>query len=155
LAAVAACLAASGGAASAQQFARPEAKALYDQMKGPCAEGSKTKACGVLVYVPEDCSKEKDPHTRQVYRTYDDGTVRYQTGGTQIARQKPGMLFSGMQIFGENGKPTAYIGPPVFVSWGDYQGGKKTLPVCGKDARINANDFELDRAVENFLKNDP
>jgi hypothetical protein len=145
------------GPVSAQQgnlVRREAAQELFDQLKGPCADGSKSKACGVLVYSPADCSQEDDPHTRQIYRAYDDGSVRFQNGVAGVARQRPGALLVGVQIFDRKGETTRYV-DPQFLSWEAYQAGKKSMPVCGKDARIGVKDFEIPDAVERFLKANP
>lgn len=145
------------GPTSAQQgnfVSREAAQALFDQIKGPCTAGSKSKACGVLVYSPQDCAKEGDPHTRQVYSAYDDGSVRFQTGPAGVGRQRPGALLVGVQVFDRKGETTRYI-EPQFLSWEAYQAGHKTMQVCGKNARIGVKDFEIPNAVERFLKANP
>ena len=133
---------------------REAALALFDQLKGPCAAGSKSKACGVLVYSPMDCAQEDDPHTRQVYNAYADGSVRFQTGAAGVGRQRPGALLVGVQIFDRRGETTRYV-DPQFVSWEAYQAGQKTMKICGKDARLSVKDFEIPGAVERFLKANP
>jgi hypothetical protein len=154
----AACLAVAASAAAQQgqgvMVSREEAQALLEKIKGPCAAGpTKNKACGVMVYVPEDCAKEKDPHARKIYNVYDDGTVRFEAG-TQVMRQRPGALLAGMGIFNKKGETTRYINP-TFLSWEAYQAGQKTIPSCGKDGRITVKDFEIPKAVEAFLKANP
>jgi hypothetical protein len=81
----AAWLSAAGLAfAQGTPVSRQEAQALFEQIKPACAAGPiNKKACGVMVYSPEDCTQEKDPHVRIIYNTYEDGTVRFQTG-TQV-----------------------------------------------------------------------
>jgi len=151
----AACLSAAGVAfAQATPITREAAQALFDQIKPACAGGPiNKKACGVMVYSPEDCTKEKDPHTRIIYNTYDDGTVRFQTG-TQVQRNRPGQLLAGVGVFNAKGETTRYANP-VFLSWQAYQGGQKTMKVCDRDARITVKDFEITAAVEKFLKANP
>jgi hypothetical protein len=149
------------GPAAAQQ-GRPitredvaAAQALFDQINVACAAGSKNKACGVLAYSPEDCAaKRTDVHTRQIYNSYDDRTVRFQAGGTQVVRRPPMALLAPLGIIGKDGKPTSYTSPQ-FVSWDDYQGGKKSVTVCGKSERIEAKDFTLPNVLEKFLKANP
>ena len=147
-------LASPVGAQQGNLVRREAAQDLLEQLKGPCATGSKSKACGVLVYSPEDCAKEDDPHTRQVYNAYDDGSVRFQNGPAGVARQRPGALLVGVQIFNRRGETTRYVDPP-FLSWEAYQAGQKTMKVCGKDARISVKDFEIPDGVERFLKANP
>jgi len=131
------------------------AQALFDQINVACAAGSKSKACGVLAYSPENCAAKKtDVHTRQVYNTYEDRTVRFQSGGTQVVRRPPIVLFAPLGIIGKDGKTTSYTGPQ-FVSWDDYQSGKKSVTVCGKSERIEAKDFILANVLEKFLKANP
>lgn len=142
------------GAQQGNFVMREEAQALFDQLKGPCAAGSKSKACGVLVYSPADCAQEDDPHTRQVYNAYDDGSVRFQNGPVGVGRQRPGALLVGVQIFDRKGETTRYANPK-FLSWEAYQAGQKTMQVCGKEARIGVKDFEIPDAVERFLKANP
>jgi hypothetical protein len=154
LAALCVGLAGPAGAQQGNFVNREAAQALFGQLKGPCAAGSKSKACGVLVYSPADCSEEDDPHTRQVYNAYDDGSVRFQTGVAGVGRQRPGALLVGVQVFDKKGKTTRYV-DPQFLSWEEYQGGKKSMPVCGKNARIGVKDFEIPDAVERFLRANP
>jgi hypothetical protein len=142
------------GAQQGNIVRREEAVALFDQLKGPCAGGSKSKACGVLVYSPVDCAQKDDPHTRQVYNAYDDGSVRFQNGVAGVGRQRPGALLAGVQVFDKRGETTRYT-DPKFLSWEAYQAGQKTMQVCGKDARISVKDFEIPDAVERFLKANP
>jgi hypothetical protein len=133
---------------------REDAEALFAQIKPACANGPiNKKACGVMVYTPEDCSKEKDPHTRIIYNAYEDGTVRFQAG-TQVQRNRPGALLAGMGVFNRKGETTRYVNP-VFLSWEAYQAGQKTMKICDKDARISVKDFEISSAVEKFLKANP
>ena len=161
LLAVVASAVAVAGAAFAQN-GRPitqqdiaTAQALYEQMKPACAGGSPKKACGVLAYSPEDCDgKEKDAHIRQVYATYDDRTVRFQQGNNGVARNRPMALLAPFGIIGRNGVSTPYANPQ-FVSWDEYQGGKKSVTVCGKNAKIEAKDFFLAHTIEDFLKKNP
>ena len=151
----AACLSAAGLAfAQATPVSREAAQALFEQIKPACAGGPvNKKACGVMVYSPEDCAQEKDPHVRIIYNTYDDGTVRFQTG-TQVQRNRPGALLAGVGIFNKKGETTRYANP-VFLSWEAYQAGQKTMKVCDRDARISVKDFEIPAAVDKFLKANP
>jgi hypothetical protein len=129
------------------------AQTLYEQMKPACAGGSPNKACGVLAYSPEDCSaKKKDAHIRQVYDIFEDGTVRFQQGNTGVARQRPMALLVGFGIIAKNGDTTRYASPQ-FVSWDDYQGGKKNVMACGKASRIEARDFTISAPMKKFLQN--
>ncbi len=147
-------LAGPAGAQAGRFVSHGEEQALFDQLKGPCASGSKSKACGVLVYSPADCKQEDDPHTRQIYSTYDDGTVRFQHGPAGVSRQRPGALLVGVNIFDRRGETTPYV-DPQFLSWEAYQAGQKTMKVCGKDARISVRDFNIPPAVEKVLKANP
>jgi hypothetical protein len=152
----AACLALAGPVVAQEgvRISKAEVTAFHDMLKGPCAAGpTNNKACAVLVYTPEDCAKEKDPYTRMIYNTYDDGTVRF-ASGTQVARQPAGVLMAGAGVFNARGETTRYINPQM-VSWQAYQDGQKTLPICGKDARIGVKDFEIPKAVQAFLKANP
>ena len=131
------------------------AQALFEQMQGACAAGSKNKACGVLVYSPKDCTaKKKDGHSRQIYNTYEDRTVRFQQANTGVARQRPMALLAPFGIIGRDGKSTRFAGPQ-FVSWDEYQGGKKSVTVCGQSFRLEAKDFTIEKTMENFLKANP
>src|SRR5690242_3440691 len=152
----AACLAATASAAAQQgtMVSREEAQALLEKIKGPCAAGPvKNKACGVMVYVPVDCAQEKDPVARKIFNVYEDGSVRFETG-SQVVRQRPGALLAGVGIFNKKGETTRYANP-TFLSWEAYSAGQKTMPSCGKDARISVKDFEIPKAVEAFLKANP
>jgi hypothetical protein len=131
------------------------AHTLFDQINVACAAGSKNKACGVLAYSPENCAaKRTDVHTRQIYNTYDDRTVRFQAGGTQVVRRPPIALLAPLGIIGRDGSTTSYASPQ-FVSWDDYESGKRSVTVCGKSERIEAKDFILANALEKFLKANP
>jgi hypothetical protein len=157
LALAASCLALAGPVTAQQQgvyVSREQSDALYATINAVCANGpTKNKACGVMVYTPEDCAKEKDPQSRIIYNSYPDGSVRFQAG-TQVQRNKPGALLAGMGIFNKKGETTRYVNP-VFLSWDAYQAGQKTMKICDKDARINVKDFEISSAVEKFLKANP
>jgi hypothetical protein len=152
-------LAAVGGPAEGQQGRLvtqqdiEAAQALYQQMKPACSGGSPNKACGVLAYSPEDCSaKKKDAHIRQVYDTFEDGSVRFQQGNSGVARQRPMALLVGFGIIAKNGETTRYA-DPQFVSWDEYQGGKKSVTVCGKASRIEARDFIISPPMKKYLQN--
>lgn len=160
-AAAAGLIAAIAGTALAQQ-GRPitqedvqAAQALFAQLKPACIEGSTKRACGVLAYAPEDCSaKKKDAHIRHVYGAYEDGTVRFQQGNAGVARQRPIALLAPFAMIARNGEATRYANPR-FVSWDDYQAGKKSVIVCGKTSKIEARDFTVQATMEKFLKNNP
>jgi hypothetical protein len=148
------CAGMAGPVDAQQVVTREAAQGLFEQVKEPCAAGSRSKACGVLVYSPEDCAKEGDPHTRQVYNAYDDGSVRFQNGPGGVGRQRPGALLVGVQVFDRKGRTTRYV-DPQFLSWEAYQAGQKSMKVCGKDARLGVKDFDIPDAVERFLKANP
>lgn len=134
---------------------RAEAQALFEQMKPDCSSGSKQKACGVLIYSPKDCEgKEKDPQIWKVYKTYEDGTVRFQQGLTQIARQRPGALLVPFGMFDERGQ-TVHFANPQFLSWRTYQAGQRDMTVCGRSVRIGVRDFEIPDSIRQFLKANP
>src|SRR5262245_49473708 len=131
------------------------AQALFDQMKSACTEGSGKRSCGVLVYSPEDCTaKKKDGHVRQVYSTYEDRTVRFQQGNTGVARQRPMALLAPFGMIGRDGKSTRFASPQ-FVSWDEFQAGKRSVTVCGQSYRLESKDFTLEKTIENFLKANP
>jgi hypothetical protein len=131
------------------------AQALLDQIKPACDAGSDNKACGILAYSPVDCSAKKtDAHMRQIYNTYEDRSVRFQSGGTQVVRRPPIALLAPIGIIGRDGATTQYAGPQ-FVSWNDYQAGKKSVTICGKSERVEAKHFTLDKVLQKFLKANP
>jgi len=130
------------------------AQTLLDQIKPACDAGSDKRACGILAYSPEDCTiKKTDPHTRQVYNTYDDRSVRFQQG-TGVIRRPPIALLAPRGIIGRDGTTTSYNNPQ-FVSWDEYQAGKKAVTICGKSERIEVKDFTLSGTLEKFLKANP
>ncbi len=136
-----------------QPVSREAAQALFAQIKEPCAAGSIRKACGILVYSPEDFSQTKDPHIRLIFQSYEDGAVRFQNGnGAQ--RNRPGALLAGLGIFDRRGKTTRYV-DPQFVSQQDFKEGKKSVTVCGKSAHIGSDAFVIPEALEKFLKENP
>jgi hypothetical protein len=63
-------------------------------------------------------------------------------------------LFAPLGIIAKDGTTTSYTSPQ-FVSWDDYQGGKKSVTVCGKSERIEAKDFTLATTLQKFLKANP
>jgi hypothetical protein len=131
------------------------AQALFSQMDSACSAGSKNKACGVLVYSPEDCTaRKKDGHVRQVYATYGDHTLRFQQNNTGVARQRPMALLAPFGIIDRDGKSTLFA-DPQFVSWDEYEHGKKEVMVCGQKFRIEGKEFTLPEALKNFLKANP
>jgi hypothetical protein len=128
------------------------AQTLLGQIKPACDSGSNNKACGILAYSPEDCTaKRTDPHIRQVYNTYADGSVRFQQGNTGVARRPPIALLAPLGIIGRDGSTTSYASPQ-FVSWDEYQGGKKSVTICGKSERVEVKDFMLSSTLEKYLK---
>src|SRR5262249_43296008 len=123
-----------------------QAHTLFDQMDPACSAGSPRKACGVLVYAPEDCAtaKKQEGHVRQVYATTSTShMVRYQQNNTGVANQRPIMLFQPFGIIDRDGKTQRFV-DPVFVSWDEYEKGKRDVEVCGQKTRLEVKDFELD-----------
>jgi hypothetical protein len=133
-----------------------QAQTLFDQISASCSGGSNRRACGVLVYTPEDCAtaKKKDGHVRQVYATYEDHTVRYQQNNTGVARNRPMALLQPFGIIDRDGKTTRFINP-IFVSWDEYQKGKKEVDICNQKTRLEVKDFDLDSTLQKFLKANP
>jgi hypothetical protein len=133
---------------------REEAQALFAQIKEPCAAGSTRKACGILIYSPEDCNQTKEPHIRLIFQTYDDGAVRFQQNDTGTQRARPGALLAGFGIFDKRGKTTRYT-DPQFVSQQAFKDGKKSVTICGKTAHISGSDFDIPEMMQKFLKANP
>lgn len=132
---------------------RAAAQALYAQIKAPCAGGSQKQACGVLAYAPEDCNgKEKDPHFRQVYNSYEGNMLRFQSG-SQITKGRPVALLN-VGIIGRDGKTTRYV-DPQFISLEAYKAGTKSVTVCGHEHHIRQQEFDLPDPLEKFLKTNP
>jgi len=134
-----------------------QAQTLFDQISASCSGGSTKRACGVLVYSPEDCAtaKKKDGHVRQVYATNAaTHMVRFQQNNTGIANQRPMALLQPVGIIERDGKTTRYINP-IFVSWDEYQKGKRDVDVCNQKTRIEGKNFDLDPTLQKFLKANP
>ncbi|HVY89120.1 MAG TPA: hypothetical protein VG942_09650 [Hyphomonadaceae bacterium] len=145
------------GAGGPTQAQIAQAHTLFDQMDAACSAGSTKRSCGVLVYSPEDCAtaRKKDGHVRQVYATNaTTHMVRFQQNNTGVANQRPIALLQPFGIIDRDGKTTRFV-DPVFVSWDEYQKGKRDVETCGQKTHLEVKDFDLEPMLQKFLKANP